>query len=199
MPKDFLDYARTVICYFLPFHRSVINSNIPGKYSSHEWAKAFTETNKLILNLNKHIKKQLEQQGHKAAIVPAAYNYDEDKLICQWSHRHVGYIAGLGKFGLNNMLITEKGCCGRIGTVITNLKMTPSPRPQLDYCLYKKKGTCKKCVQRCVSGALKVESYDRHKCYRMLLANDKKHSELELTDACGKCCVGLPCSLTKPV
>lgn len=34
--------------------------------------------------------------------------------MSEWSHRHAAYIAGLGIFGINNMLITNKGCVGRI-------------------------------------------------------------------------------------
>ena len=49
-------------------------------------------------------------------------------LISDWSHRHVAVIAGLGKFGLNNMLITDNGCCGRVGSFITDLKIEPTKR-----------------------------------------------------------------------
>ncbi|MCK8823628.1 epoxyqueuosine reductase [Fuchsiella alkaliacetigena] len=199
LPEDFLDDAKTVIVYFLPFDESVVNSNLKGKYSSEEWAKAYIETNQLILNLNNHIKKKLSDLDYRSTIIPATHNFDEGSLISDWSHRHVGYIAGLGKFALNNMLITDKGCCGRIGSIVINLKIKPSQRVNNEYCLYKSKEICKKCVQRCVNNALKVDSFDSHKCYEILLYNDELHSDLELTDACGKCCVNLPCSFTNPV
>jgi len=199
LPNDFLEDAQTVISYFLPFDKIVANSNIEGKYCSREWAIAYIETNRLILDLNKYIKKELENLNYKSSIIPATHNFDEDSLISDWSHRHVAYIAGLGKFGLNNMLITDKGCCGRVGSIVTNLRIEPTPRNDKEYCLYKSKGICKKCVQRCVNDALRVNSFDRHKCYEMLLYNDKHHSDLGLTDACGKCCVSLPCSFTNPV
>ncbi len=199
LPKDFLDDAKTVIAYFIPFDESVVNSNLKGKYSSEEWAKAYIETNELIFNVNKYIKKKLSDLGYKSTIIPATHNFDEDSLMSDWSHRHVAYIAGLGKFGLNNMLITDKGCCGRIGSIVTNLKIERSKRTNNEYCLYKKKEICKKCVQRCVNNALKVDSFDRHKCYEILLYNDELHSDLGITDACGKCCVNLPCSFTNPV
>lgn len=199
LPKDFLEDAKTVISYFIPFDPSVANSNIKGKYSSKKWAQAYVETNDLIFNLNKYIKKEFEALNYKSSIIPATHNFNEDSLISDWSHRHVGYIAGLGKFGLNNMLITDKGCCGRVGSIITNLKIEPTKRSDKEYCLYKSKGICKKCVKRCVNDALKVDSFDRHKCYEILLYNDKLHFDLGLTDACGKCCVSLPCSFTNPV
>jgi len=199
LPKDFLDDAKTVISYFLPFEELVINSNVEGKYSSKEWAKAYIETNELIFNLNNYIKKKLNDLDYKSTIIPATHNFDENSLISDWSHRHVAYIAGLGKFGLNNMLITKKGCCGRIGSIVTNLKIEPTKRTDKEYCLYKSKGICKKCVERCVNNALKVDSFDRHKCYEILLHNDEFHSDLGLTEVCGKCCVNLPCSFANPV
>lgn len=198
LPTDFLEDAQTVISYFLPFEKSIVNSNVKGRYSSREWAIAYIKTNELILNLNKYIKTELETLNYNSTIIPATHNFNEDSLMSDWSHRHVGYIAELGKFGLNNMLITEKGCCGRVGSIVTNLKIEPSKRDDKEYCLYKSKGICKKCVKRCVNGALKVNSFDRHKCYEILLYNDKLHSDLGLTDACGKCCVNLPCSFINP-
>lgn len=65
-------------------------------------------------------------------------------------------------------------------------------------CLYKSKGICKKCVDKCVSNALKVDSFDRHKCYEMCLSNAKHHGDLSLADVCVKCLVGLPCSYRNP-
>lgn len=199
LPKDLLEDAQTVISYFLPFEESIANSNIEGKYSSREWAIAYIETNELIFNLNNYIKKKLEDLNYKCIIIPATHNFDEESLISDWSHRHVGYIAGLGKFGLNNMLITDKGCCGRVGSIITNIKIEPSQRNDKEYCFYKSKGICKKCVRRCVNKALEDNSFNRYKCYEVLLYNDELHSELGLTDACGKCCVNLPCSFINPI
>ncbi|MFW6282146.1 MAG: epoxyqueuosine reductase [bacterium] len=199
LPTDFLSDAKTVISYFLPFEKSIVNSNIKGNYSSEDWAIAYVETNELIFKLNKYIKKEFEALNYKFTIIPATHNFDEENLKSDWSHRHVAYIAGLGKFGLNNMLITAKGCCGRIGSIITNLKIEPTKRYDIEYCLYKNKGVCKKCVDRCINNALKVESFNRYKCYEILLENDKLHLEQELTDVCGKCCVNLPCSFTNPV
>ncbi|MGG7177132.1 epoxyqueuosine reductase [Clostridium paraputrificum] len=199
LPKDFLGDAKTVVAYFIPFHESVVKSNIKDRESSRIWAKAYVETNKLILDLNTFIKEELEKLGYKSNIIPATHNFDEEKLISHWSHRHVAYIAGLGKFGLNNMLITEKGCCGRVGTFVTNLEIEPTKRKDSENCLYKKSNICKRCVDRCVNDALKVDSFNRYKCYEMCLHNAEVHSDIYLSDVCGKCLVGLPCSMVNPV
>lgn len=199
LPQDILPEATTVITYFLPFVQGIAASNRDGKYSSREWAIAYAETNQLIGEVNNHLQEELTGQGYKTALIPATHNFDKSRLVSDWSHRHAAYIAGLGKFGLNNMLITEQGCCGCVGSLITSLELEPSQRDEEEYCLYKRSGGCKKCVSRCVKGALQVDSFDRDACYELLLTNDEHHSELGLSDVCGKCSVDLPCSLTNPV
>ncbi|QNO14217.1 epoxyqueuosine reductase [Alkalicella caledoniensis] len=199
LPKELLPGAKTVIAYFIPFKEYIIQSNIEGKLSSWGWAEAYAETNSLINSLNTHINKELEKLNYRSNILPATHNFDEDILLSDWSHRHVAYISGLGKFGLNNMLITEKGCCGRLGSIVTNLNIEPSTRNNEEYCLYKTSGTCKNCVKQCVNDALKDQFFDRFKCYDMLLENAEIHKEVGLADACGKCCVNLPCSTKVPI
>lgn len=199
LPIDLLPDAKTVVAYFIPFDENVVKSNIGGKESSKVWAKAYIETNQLILDINIFIKSELEKLGYKSTIIPATHNFDSEKLISDWSHRHVAFIAGLGTFGVNNMLITDKGCCGRVGSFITDLSIEPTKRSNVENCLFKHMNICKKCVDRCVNNALKVDSFDRHKCYEMCLFNAEIHSDIGLSDVCGKCLVNLPCSTINPV
>lgn len=198
LPGDFLPGARTVIAYFLPFEDTVPESNIAGFASSKTWAVAYIETNKLILDLNTELHRFLGESDYRSAILPATHNFEPDKLISNWSHRHAAYIAGLGKFGLNNMLITARGCCGRVGTLVTDLLLEPTPREEREYCLYKLKQKCARCAARCVNGALAADRYDRRKCYEMCRHNAALYPEIGLADVCGKCLVGLPCSTSIP-
>jgi len=54
--------------------------------------------------------------------------------------------------------------------------------------------TCKKCTKSCVNGALYIDSFDRFKCYGMLLENVEEFSSVGYANVCGKCLVGIPCS-----
>ncbi|MBC8014288.1 MAG: epoxyqueuosine reductase [Sporomusaceae bacterium] len=198
MPADLLADAQTVITYFIPFAKDIVISNGAGRETSREWAVAYIETNQLILDLNAYVHDQLSQHGYQASILPATHNFDTQKLLSDWSHRHAAFIAGLGTFGLNNMLITEKGCCGRVGSIITTLKLQPTQRNDGENCLYHRHGLCKKCVERCVNGALQETSFDRHLCYDRCLYNAEVFSELGLADVCGKCLINLPCSFINP-
>jgi epoxyqueuosine reductase QueG len=199
LPEDILPGARTVIVYFIPLKKVVMESNIPGEWASPEWAAAYIATNRLIFDLNNYLQDKLEEMGFQMAILPATHNFDQEKLISDWSHRHIARIAGLGSFGLNNMLITEKGCCGGLGSIVTDLEITPVPREPVEYCLHKRNHSCQKCVNQCVGKALAASGFDRKTCYRRCLENAAKYRELGLADVCGKCLTGLPCSYLNPV
>lgn len=199
VPQDLLANAGTVISFFLPFPKSVTATNIKERLSSSEWALGYIETNELIKQLSGRLTGLFTAEGEEVVTIPATHNWIEDKLISNWSHRHVGFIAGLGRFGLNNMLITDKGCCGRIGSLITTAVMEADSRPDRESCLYKYDGSCKKCVGKCVNEALFEDSFDRFKCYDQLLKNVKQHQDVGYADVCGKCLAAVPCSHIDPV
>jgi len=199
LPTDLLKDAETVIAYFIPFRREIASSNISGENCSKEWAIAYVETNQLIVALNNDLSAQLAKADFKSVALPPTHNFDEERLISDWSHKHVAFIAGLGTFGLHQMLITEKGCCGRLGSLITNAKIEPTRRPNKEFCLYTYNHSCQKCVENCVFGALKEDSFDRQRCYGVCLSNARLYSRLGLADCCGKCICVVPCSFSNPV
>lgn len=198
MPRDFLAQAETVGAFFLPYEPGVGKSNRKGDASSELWARAYIETNQVIHEINQHLQDWFRGQGYDSSIIPATHNFDKELLRSDWSHRHVAYICGLGTFGVNNMLITEQGCGGRIGTFVTDCVIESTPRPAREYCLYKIDGTCGVCIGRCVNGALTKDGFDRYRCYEMCLKNAKAYESLGKADVCGKCVVGIPCALQIP-
>jgi epoxyqueuosine reductase QueG len=199
VPQDLLSNAGTVVSFFLPFPRSVTSTNIKERLSSPDWAICYIETNELIQQLSLHLTEVFADAGEEVVTIPATHNWIEDKLISNWSHRHVAFIAGLGRFGLNNMLITDKGCCGRIGSLITSAVIDPDARPEEESCLCKYDGSCKKCVYKCVNEALFEDSFDRFRCYEQLLKNVEEHKSAGYADVCGKCLTVVPCSHVNPV
>ena len=199
LPGDLLRQARTVVVYFLPFDKGIAKSNRRGPHASEAWATAYVETNQLIRDVNDRLAEVLEQAGFRTSLLPPTHNFDEDRLISDWSHKHVAYIAGLGTFGLHHLLITKKGCCGRLGSLVTDAQAQPTLQPEREACLYKFNGTCHVCVKRCVNGALQEEGFDRHKCYAMLLQTVEIHRKVGYADVCGKCSTVVPCSFSDPV
>jgi epoxyqueuosine reductase QueG len=198
-PADINPEGRTVITYFLPFEDWIVKSNQIGQENSYEWARAYVETNKLIQIINDHLITYLGELGFKTMKLPIELNMDHERLVSVWSNRHVGFIAGLGTFGINNMLITESGCCGRLGNVVTNLELEPTPRPHGEYCLCKVDSSCGICVDNCIVDALGDKVFDRFGCNEVLKKNAERFKDLGNASCCGKCLVGLPCSTTNPV
>jgi len=199
LPQDLLPEARSVIVFYVPFTEMLHRENYREEcHCSRSWAVAYIETNRLIADTATHLKEKLAERGHTAALIPPTHNFDRSTLMSDWSHRHAAYAAGLGRFGFHNLLITPRGCTGRLGSLITDLELEPSPIQEQEFCLHKAGKTCQKCVERCEFGALRPEGFDRFACYRQCRANDGYYSDLPLTEICGKCAAMVPCSIVNP-
>lgn len=199
MPEDLLTNARTVIVYFLPFTKETALANKEGRFASKTWAIAYVETNQLIEEINNCLAAVLHGKGLRSVSVPPTHNFDREHLISDWSHKHAAYIAGLGTFGTHCLLITDKGCCGRLGSIITDAVITPTERPDSEYCLNRYNNSCGACITRCVAGALRHDGFDRHRCRAFLLKNAVIHLQEGSANVCGKCSVSVPCSFENPV
>ena len=200
MPCDILPGAKSIISLFIPFHENIVNSNINGKMASREWAVAYITTNEMIKTINDNIETLMGHNGYKAEKIPATHNFDEKILISNWSHRHIAYIAGTGTFGINNMLITRNGCCGRFGSIITNYEFNEYKHTinVNEKCLNKRNGSCGACQKKCIVNAYENNMFNRQKCYKQCLENSEYHKNTGYADICGKCLVGLPCSTKEP-
>ena len=198
IPQELLEDANSVISFFIPFNEGVVLSNTSGPNASKKWAIAYVETNKVVIELSTFIANFLKKDKHSCVEIAPTHNFDKKKLKSYWSHKHTAYIAGLGRFGLHKMLITEKGCCGRLGSLITSAIIDVTERSEEEFCLYFHDGSCKQCVDNCTFEILYIDSFNRRKCYEICLKNGKLYSSLGKSDMCGKCACGVPCSLRNP-
>jgi epoxyqueuosine reductase QueG len=124
--------------------------------------------------------------------------------MARWSHKHLGYLAGLGRFGTHRMLITPAGCAGRLGSLVTEAELGDHPLIRTkEACLLKAGKKCGKCMKACPVQALEQDGFDRHRCWNRL--NENRHtlasfSDLPLsTHVCGKCAALMPCSFKNPL
>jgi epoxyqueuosine reductase QueG len=209
LPTDVLSDASIVIAYFVPFTKELADTNrISRDLASPEWALAYEETNAMFGKLNEYLIAELKKLGYEADVSPEATTFDQKALKSNWSHRHFARAAGIGTFGINNMLITKIGGCGRYSTIVTNLHVQPDAPLEEEYCLYRKNGSCGVCVKHCPSNALTLDGYDRQKCYAVLRKNAELYTKFgsSYTDesgdqpnsigseVCGKCVVNTPCT-----
>jgi epoxyqueuosine reductase len=203
LPQELLSSARSVVVFFIPFVKALALDNHKGDTPCRNWGLAYESTNSLINSLCDHIKNHLDDLGFAAELMPATHNFDSKRLVSQWSHKHLGHIAGLGRFGVNAQFITPAGCAGRLGSLVTDADLGDTPLVGKDeLCLHKNGQTCLVCVRRCPVGAVSEEGINRRLCWERLKAN-LEHSEalkgLEgSTHVCGKCQVLVPCSLKIP-
>ena len=193
LPGDMLQGARTVVSFFIPFTRAVVDSNRRDPLVSETWARTYVACNKLINRTSQGLMALLERHGHAAGTVAATHTYDPKTLLATWSHKSAACIAGLGEFGRNHLIITEKGAAGRFGTVFTDLALCEGTAVSRQRCLYHLGKGCDFCVKNCPKDAFGGGTLDKWACHGQLKETNARFEHLETCDSCGKCAMG-PCA-----
>lgn len=192
MPQDLLRNVKTIVAFYIPFDLDIARSNRVGTKVSEKWASAYINANALINEICVLLSEKLNALGVETAYQKATHNFDEKTLTASWSHRSVAYIAGMGTFGVNRMLITPVGCAGRFGSMAISHFIKPTAKPDKEYCLFYEGKGCLKCVKSCPIGALTENSINKPLCYERLLKVADEHIAIGFADVCGKC-IG-PCA-----
>jgi epoxyqueuosine reductase QueG len=203
-PHDLLGSARTVVVFFIPFNPELIKENKKGDRPCRNWGVAYVETNALINGLSRALEGFLKEKGCKSVLTPATHNFNEEKLMARWSHKHLAYLSNLGRFGTHNMLITPVGCTGRLGSLVTEADLGDNAVIDTDEaCLLKVGKKCGKCIDACPVDALATENFERRRCWDRLNENrdvlDTFSDLPKTTHVCGKCAALMPCSFMNPV
>ncbi|HAQ39387.1 MAG TPA: 4Fe-4S ferredoxin [Clostridiales bacterium] len=200
IPIDWLPEAETVISYFLPFSKAIRNSNRFRGLPSEIWIDAKTFGERFNNIARKYLVEYLTLLDGTALAPSLDERFISYETASNWSERHIAYVAGLGTFGLHRALITERGCAGRIGSVITTLKYKSTERnykTYYDYCPYLTEGKCGVCMKRCPVSAIKKKERQKQIC-RRYLTNDVA-ANFAASQACGKCSVSVPCEYSRPL
>lgn len=189
-PSEILPASKSVISYFIPFTKEVVEGPRSVDRVSPQWSESYVVINEYFNHINGEIKKYLLAEGFTAKDMAATHTYDPKVLKSTWSHRSAAAIAGIGAFGLNRMLITERGCGGRYGSVITSAPLEGNDRPVENTCLYMQDESCSLCVDVCPADALSMDGdFDKFACHDLLLENMEIMKEMDIvaSDTCGKC------------
>ncbi len=139
------------------------NEKFPPREPGHMYLACelgYKVMDKQLDNVAFGVSRMLENLGYLSLLFPENTEYSEvlwstyaGGIGGAFSHRHAAVRAGLGEFGLNNLVLTpEYGPRQRFSSIITTAKLTPSHLWKEKLC----KGTgCFKCVDNC-SGAIQV-------------------------------------------
>lgn len=168
-PRDFSQEARFVVTFGVALlHQAVyweehlVNSElVPPEHRKDLLQNYFYQqtgynmVNDLLDRLALSVSNFLESRGHLSLFFPATYGSDAEELIrrtipSEWgllSQRHAAVMAGLGEFGLNNVVLTPQyGPRIRFNSVITEAELTASPLITKKVCLGE---DCSICLQSC--------------------------------------------------
>jgi epoxyqueuosine reductase len=199
----------TVISYILPQTDATRGDNRKENfYPSERWARARIFGEEVNVRLRKHLVVALTEAGCRAVAPLLSPQFSvrispKYGLSSTWSERHAAYAAGLGTFGLCDGLITPVGKAMRVGSVVADVRIAPTPRPYANhraYCLYFSHGICKKCAARCPVGAITEAGKDKALCARHVR---KTRAHVKATYGfdgygCGLCQTGVPCESRVP-
>jgi len=172
-PAELVREARTVVSFGIPLLEQVSDWN--ELFQDSELLKPENRPDMLQnylyneVNYN-FINDRLNQIGHRLAVIlqskgfrslmfPATFGSGYDRfqemmpdLVGLFSQRHAAVRAGLGEFGLNNVVVTpEYGPRVRFNAVITQAPLEPTPLLREKACLGLK---CGACVDQCGGQAI---------------------------------------------
>ena len=208
--------ARSVICWCLPVGLAAREANRgESRTPARPWAYVRTFGEQLNKRLRHGLEDRLREREH-AAIAPHESPLNK---ACErpgigwsscWSERHVAFVAGLGTFGISGGLITARGVAHRLGSVVTDLELTPTPRPYGDdpfaWCLRCARGTCGECIERCPAGAIGKSAQERDKkaCHQWTYESVRGDRGEEMFGwkgayGCGLCQTDVPCEERNPM
>ena len=199
LPQEWLPGARSIVSVFLPFSEHIFRSyKKESRYSAIEFSSGKWNGSKFLNVVRRGLSRFFEEHGGQANAPNIDPRYDSDGWLPFWSERHVAFAAGVGTFGLQQALITERGAYGRVCSVITTLKLKPTIRPYTEaygYCLYAFDGSCSACAGRCPTGAVNVAGKEVALCSKH---GNSEHFKEWGYGSCGHCSTFIPCSRAIP-
>ncbi len=205
-PKEWMEDAQTVVGFFFPFDAEIRKRHRASTELTDEaWNNGYPQGMQMAEQFLDILIGKLEKAGVKTHLphrdpaftmnpVPVMSGEEQDLHFSgAWSNRHALYAAGLGTFGVHRHLITDKGCCGTLATLLMDLKLEPTPRAYTG--LYDNCIRCGACTKRCPAKAITME-YLRN---LMKCAGQAGYIRETLGGGfCGKCLVGVPCEDRNP-
>lgn len=162
-PTDYLPEAKTAISIAYRLNKGSI-LNLPQTRNG--YMLEFKTANQQLNLINQQVSELLEKEGYLTFGVPGTASIGDGKrLKADLSHKHFAVAAGLGKFGINNLVLTpEFGPRVRFTTIITTAELETTDSKVDRLC-----DDCQQCVEICPVNALDDwrENYSPEEGWRM--------------------------------
>ncbi len=181
-PQSIYPETKTVIIIGLPVQLPIVET-APSIY----YHELYETVNNALDMKAYEISNFLTEKGYPSIYVPRDCYGDIDVLLekpCAFfSHKHAAYLAGLGSFGQNNVLLTpEYGPRVRFTSIFTTAEIEGSPIKSNDLCT-----KCLACVKECPVNAVKEKGNFPPPVDKISCAQRSKQLRKEYRSPCGIC------------
>ena len=159
----------TVISIGLPIHPATLEAEASYPWGNSPELKVHSLLGAHLgftIDLSYYVVKTLQMFGH-LAISPYHTTWGSEFMmdfqhegptsrqpISPCPERDWAVAAGLGTWGLSDMVITERGMAVILTSIVTSAEIPASPRPATEHCLFFRDGSCLECVSRCPGQAI---------------------------------------------
>lgn len=154
-PRVYLEDAASIVSIGYKLNYAPIQ-NLPASRSAYMLEHNYA--NKHLDQSSHKIARFLEKRGFKAMGFDAGAGFyakigkSPEIIAGDFSHKHAAVASGLGKFGLNNLVLSPQlGPRIRLTTIVTNARLEYSGVPEENVCLADE---CVKCIEICPVHAL---------------------------------------------
>ncbi|MEW6009479.1 MAG: 4Fe-4S binding protein [Candidatus Omnitrophota bacterium] len=186
LQQDVLKNFNWAVCLVIPLSASILNTieAAPNKIYFHHYRIANSLLDQIAFKLANFI----QAKGFRALPIPASQILNWQKQSAHLSHKKIGYLAGLGWIGRNNLLVNQDlGCQFRLVTILTDMPLKIG-RPLKKDC-----DSCRACIEVCPVGAIKEkkEDFDYQRCFEKLKEFQKSGAVGQyICGICVKACKG---------
>ncbi|MCM8790036.1 MAG: hypothetical protein NC916_03355 [Candidatus Omnitrophica bacterium] len=186
LPQKSLENLEKAVCLGMRLSQPILDGieNAPTRLYFHHYRTVNAYLDQLALKVSNYIQKK----GYLALPIPASQIMDWQNQKAHLSHKKIGYLAGLGWLGRNNLLVNKAfGSQFRLVSILTNMPLK-TDKPVKESC-----NDCSACVKICPAQAIKetADNFEHLKCFEKLMEFQKQHLvEQYVCGVCVKACKG---------
>ena len=181
-PRAIYPETNTVIVIGIPVHLPVLETSPSIFY--HELYKT---VNTLLDISSYRVSIMLNELGYPSIAIPrdgyGSIGVLKENPVAFFSHRHAAFLAGLGNFGVNNMILTPGyGPRVRFTSIFTSAKILGGEILHIPLCT-----RCMRCVTICPVNALQEEDYPKGLTDKKTCAERSEGLLNQYISPCGLC------------